>query len=468
MTTEERNTMREQLFNFAGLKHMEGQIHTPRKIAKQMIDSLPDSVWNADTTFLDPATKSGVFLLEIYKKLMNSSDLLEKFPDPDDREQHILQNQLFGIATDELGEMFIRRMMYLDSDINNIVYLGDYIKKSSESIGETLKKEFNGRMKFDVVIGNPPYQESTGEGKQAKPLYHLFVKKADEISSRYSSMIIPSRWLNGGIGLDEFRHEMLNCNNIKYMKDFSDANKVFGNVLISGGVLYYLRDKAYSGECEVEYVADNSSNKMLRYLNGFDTYVRDNRAVSIIEKVGKEKSIENKMSSLNPFGIEANMRGNELPEEKDSCKLLSSGGVGYIELNEVKKGKEYLKAYKTIVAKALSSAKGKVFGTIETLGKNEVCTFSYFIAGCFDNEIEADNLKKYLKTKIVRFMVFQTAVSINISKKNFCFVPLQDFTSASDIDWSQSVSDIDKQLYSKYSLSDDEIKYIESTIKPME
>lgn len=174
------------------------------------------------------------------------------------------------------------------------------------------------------------------------------------------------------------------------------------------------------------------------------------------------------MSSLNPFGIDADMRGYSEKNSIKKYRLLSSGGYGYISEYEIEKGTEYIPYYKVIVAKALSSKPGKILGTTCVLGPDEVCTFSYFIAGHTMDKTKAINLERYLQTKFLRFLLFITTASINTSKKNYEFVPLQDFTSASDIDWSKSVSEIDQQLYKKYGLTQEEIDYIEKTIKPME
>lgn len=361
----------------------------------------------------------------------------------------------------------------------NIRVIPDYINKlkgfnlgsrpdgSQNNILDILNKEFGKEMKFDVVIGNPPYQEESG-GRNAKPLYNDFVTNSYIIANNCVCFITPSRWVNGGIGLDNFREWMLSKDCIQYIRDFRNADKIFNGVLISGGVMYFLINKNYHGECNIQYTDDfNETTSASRSINKYEIYIRDNKAINIIEKIHSEKTLDSIMSNLNPFGIDSDVRGYTEKSIIKNHRLLSSGGYGFIANCEIKKGTEYIPYYKTVVAKALSSKPGKILGTIDVLEPNEVCTFSYFIAGHTASKEKADNLAKYLKTKLSRFLLFITTASINTSKKNYEFVPLQDFTSASDIDWSQSVADIDKQLYRKYNLTQEEIDYIEATIKPM-
>lgn len=307
-----------------------------------------------------------------------------------------------------------------------------------------------------------------GGSINAKPLYNDFVRNTYDMCN-IQCFITPSRWVTGGIGLDSFREWMLSLDCIQYIRDFRDATKIFNGVLISGGVMYYLINKSYHGKCNIEYI-DDFGNKTAydRSVNQYNIYIRDNNAVKIVDKIDKTNTLDTIMSSLNPFGIGADMRGYSESTDINKYRLLSSGGYGYISEYEIEKGTEYLPYYKTVVAKALSSKPGKVLGTIAVLAPDEVCTFSYFIAGHTMYKNKAVNLEKYLQTRFLRFLLFITTASINTSKKNYQFVPLQDFTSSSDIDWSQSVEDIDKQLYKKYNLTPDEIAYIEKTIKPMQ
>jgi len=356
---------------------------TPPWVAKDMVNLLPEEVWNKNTTFLDPACKSGIFLHEIYLKLMETENLIKEFPDKTERRQHILNNQLFGIALNPMCQLTTARTVYgTIKGENNIKLIDNYItivkNKDGRFLKEALEKEFNREMKFDVVIGNPPYQEESG-GRNAKPLYNDFVRNMYDICS-ISCFITPSRWVTGGIGLDSFREWMLSLDCIQYIRDFRNATKIFNGVIISGGVMYYLINKSYHGKCNIEYT-DDFGNKTTynRLINQYSIYIRDNNAVKIVDKVDKTNTLDTIMSSLNPFGIDADMRGYSEPTNIKKYRLLSSGGYGYISEYEIEKGTEYLPYYKTIVAKALSSKPGKILGTTSVLEPNEVCTFSYFV-----------------------------------------------------------------------------------------
>ncbi len=452
---------------------------TPVKVINQMLDMLPAEVWNPSTTFLDPACKGGEFLKAIYDRLMKTESLIALYPNEMARTGHILNNQVFGIALSE--QSLSRANNTLFNLSHNIIRINNFLEilkvkgdnkvlkeGTLYTVPEYIAKEFNRKdMKFDVVISNPPYQEVTG-GRNAKPLYNLFVTSLYDMVRHYICFVTPSRWVNGGIGLDSFREFMLTNKSLQYINDNRSSDSVFRGVIISGGVMFFLINKDYSGKCTIDYTNEfGEQSRRVRYLSDDGVYIRDNIAVGIIGKVKSKDRLEKLMSSLNPFGIDADVRGGQ---ESSVCKhkLLSSGGVGYVADRDILKGHECISYYKTVVAKALSSKPGKVLGTVAVLEPGDVCTFSYFIAGLFKDMEQALNLSIYLQTKFTRFLVFITTASINTSKKNYALVPLQNFSSQSDIDWTQSISDIDKQLYKKYNLSEAEIAYIEKTIKPME
>lgn len=323
-------------------------------------------------------------------------------------------------------------------------------------------------MQFDVIIGNPPYHLDTdGAGKQARPIYHLFIEKAKRLNPRYLTMIIPSRWFAGGMGLDEFREEMLNDNRIRKIVDFSLSTQCFPGVDIAGGVCYFLWEREYSGKCEYTYFDNDNSSTVLRKLNEYNIFVRNNTAVEIIRKIfqRKEKSIKDIMSSLGVFGLGTAERGH-INKTINDYILLSSAGKSYIEKEKVNSGVDYINKWKVIIGKATSAGAAtankdgqrKVIATLEILEPNAVCTFSYFIGGAFDSREEAENCKKYLSSKFSRFLLLQTLSSINITKDRFQFVPIQDFSKP----WT------DEELYKKYGLNDEEIAFIDSMIRPME
>lgn len=477
------------------------EVFTPPKVANAMLDLLPQELFaNPETTFFDPCCKSGVFLREIAKRLLVG--LADKIPDLQRRIDHIFHNQLFGLALTDLTGLTSRRSVYCSKDASG-KYSVSFFKNPQGHIRYTrCEHDFqNGKcrqcgasqseydrgaelethaysfihsdkvfndMQFDVIIGNPPYHLDTdGAGKQARPIYHFFIEQAKKLNPRYLTMIIPSRWFSGGMGLDEFRKEMLSDSHIKRIVDYSLSTECFPGVDIAGGVCYFLWEREYSGECEYTYFDNGAKTTFVRKLNEFEIFVRNNRAVKIIRKIQKkcETSIGNIMSSLGPFGLGTAERGQE-QELQDSYILLSSAGRSFIPKNLVKTGYKYINKWKVIIGKATSAGAAtankdgqrKVIATLDILEPNAVCTFSYFIGGAFSSKHEAINCKTYLATKFSRFLLLQTLSSINITKDRFQFVPVQDFSKP----WT------DAELYEKYGLNDEEIAFIESMIRPME
>lgn len=479
------------------------EVFTPPEIANQMLDLLPAEIWqDSNATFLDPACKSGVFLREIAKRLIVG--LADEFPDLQQRIDHIFHKQLYGIAITELTSLLARRSVYCAKYANspyaitrfadisgNIRFKrlkhnwyngkcafcgasqseyerGDDLESHAYEWIHTLKPEEIFGMEFDVIIGNPPYQMNTGgAGKQAKPIYHRFVTQAKKMNPRYIVMITPSRWFAGGMGLEDYRSEMLNDNRIKYIVDYALSKDCFPGVDIAGGVNYFLWDRQYSGLCNYTFIDSGSSIYLQRALDEYNIFVRDNRAISIVRKVMscKEKSVSTLMSSLGPFGLGTAERGQKYKPIK-GLTLLSSAGKSYISYSAIKTGFEYISKWKVIIGKATSAGAAtankdglrKVIATLEILEPGAVCTFSYFIGGAFDTKKEAENYVSYLATKFTRFLLLQCLSSINITKERFYFVPIQDFSKH----W------IDEELYAKYGLTDEEIDFIESMIKPME
>ncbi len=323
-------------------------------------------------------------------------------------------------------------------------------------------------MKFDVIIGNPPYQlEDGGNSASAKPIYHLFVEQAKKLNPRYLTMIIPSRWFTGGKGLDGFREAMLNDDNIRYMKDFVNAKDCFPGLSISGGICYFLWDRDNKGLCDFISINAGIENRCYRRLNEFPVFVRYNNAVDIIHKIRAfgEQSVMDILSSRNPFGIPTNARG-EKKQFQDCYTLISSQGEGYITPTNVLTNKNTATSYKVMITRIMCEHAGepdkdgffKVLATIKLLRPKEVCTDSYIVAGSYESEDEARNLEEYLRTKFARFLVLQAAASINLSKATYYFVPLQDFSHP----WT------DEMLYEKYGLTEEEIAFIESMIRPMD
>ncbi len=490
------------------------EVFTPPEIVNQMLDMLPQEIFrNPDTTFLDPACKTGVFLREIAKRLLKG--LEPQFPDLQQRVDHVFQKQLFGIAPTELTSLLSRRGIYCSKYPNsefsvtkfntaegNVRYKrifhtwqGEKCKycgasKQQYNRGDDLEtyayefihidnpeKLFN--MKFDVIIGNPPYQLSDGggTGDSAKPIYHLFVEQAKKLKPRYLSMIIPSRWMKGGKGLHAFRKTMVSDPRIKYIYDFEDAKECFSGIHLDGGVHYFLWDSEYNGE--VNYVYKPKEHKAIysfRYLKTdlADTVIRDYRQISIIEKVSNNKKFSQIVSTRNPYGFSADLF-NE-PQHYPAAKLAEEptegfykiygvkgikGGakrtIGYVNFDKNNDRDNNLDKYKLFFSKAYMTT-STIPPEIIVAYPNEICTETFLQIGGFDSQDKTHNCLSYIKTKFFRALLFYNRHSLNISRESFSLIPMQDFSKS----WT------DEELYAKYNLTQEEIDFIESMIKPME
>jgi hypothetical protein len=480
------------------------EVFTPPMLVNQMLDQLPTELWqDKAATFLDPGCKSGVFLREIAKRLDHG--LETQIPDTQSRMNHIFKKQLYGLAITELTALLSRRSAYCSKTANGKYSIcetfdnsqGNIHLKHVEHLWKNGKCEFCGankvnyargeerethayqfihvdtpkeifNMKFDVIIGNPPYQLDTGgTGRQATPIYQLFIQQAQKLKPRYLSMVIPSRWFAGGMGLDKFREAMLQDRSISHMVDYTNAKDCFPGVSISGGVNYFLWDREYDGPCKFTSIHNGRSNTLSRYLNEFPVLVRYNEAEQIILKIKAlgESSLSEIVSAINPFGFPTSARGNK-KRSKGGIKLHSSKGVGYIPKRQLTQGIELANKFKVMVSQTTSEHAGepakdgrfRLFSTVKVLPPGEICTFSYITAGGYDTAVEANNLKDYLLTKFARFMVLQAVSSIHLTKDKFLFLPVQNFKES----WS------DKKLYAKYGLSKDEIEFIDSMMRSME
>lgn len=474
------------------------EVFTPPSLVNDILDLLPEEIWrNANARFLDPVCKSGAFLREIAKRLLNG--LQKNIPNKQERIDHIFSKQLFGIAITELTSLLSRRSVYcskaangkysicesFNNDQGNIyykrtthawesgrcIYCGasqevyerdDVLETHAYNFIHTDKPEKIFEMKFDVIVGNPPYQLSDGGfGKSAAPLYHKFVEQAKKLNPKYLIMIIPSRWFAGGKGLDEFRKGMLNDRRIKRIVDFENANDVFPGVDIAGGICYFLWERDYNGECEITNVINGFETHSIRPLNEFPTLIRNSKAVSIIRKVlsFNEPKMNAMVSSRKPFGISTNGR----PQKTGDIVLRWQKGEGPFKRNDVKVGAEMIDSWKVITSyvgydhagNPGKDGKRKVFSKIDILRPGTICTETYLVIGAFKTEVEAIDLKKYMQTKFFRFLVSQFMYSHHITKESYQFVPIQNFKE----DWT------DKKLYKKYNLNTEEVQVIENAIK---
>ncbi len=477
------------------------EVFTPPKVVNNMLDMFPEEIWsNPDLTFLDPACKTGVFLREIAKRLIVG--LEEKIPDLQERLDHIFHKQLYGIAITELTALASRRSLYCSkyadgkysvSKFNNpngnirfvsmnhawvngkCKYCGasaeQYQRASElethayEFIHTNNPEEIFG-MKFDVIIGNPPYQLSTGGAQaQATPIYNKFVDQARKLRPKYLCMITPSRWFTGGFGLDSFRKTMLEDDSLRIIHDYLDASVCFPGVEIKGGVCYFLWKRDDKGKCMVNtYRGELLSSSMERDLleDGLDFFIRYNEAVPIFKKVKifNEKSLTEIISSQRPFGLPTNFDGFiKDKDETHSIKIYANKKVGYAPLSVITKNSGLIPKYKVLTPKAIGSGDSRTDWVKPILAEpGSACTETYIILGAFDSREEAENLISYTQTKFFHFMLTLKKNTQDALSKAYVAVPLQDFSES----WA------DDKLYKKYNLSPDEVSFINDIITPAE
>ena len=360
---------------------------------------------------------------------------------------------------------------YLDANQRE-KYAYEFIHINHLVLEKHLQKRFfkgDKQMKFDIIIGNPPYQLSTAkDSSQATPIYHLFVEQAISLRPKYICMIIPSRWYSGGMGLDNFRNNMMKDKHIEIINDFPNASDCFPANNISGGVCFFLwnRDSSVKQTKFITHkngIVDSSS----RPLDEFPVLVRYNKAVDIIRKVIalKEPTLESLVSSISPYGIPTNYDFKE-KGGPGYLTTYTSKGIKYVEKKAVTKVSGYENKYKVLVSQTIPGKAGEpgpdglhpvIASTTKVIEKDEICTHSYILIGKFDEKEQADNLLTYLKTLFARFLIYMTVSSIHLSKSSFIFVPAQDF--------SKTLTD--KELFEKYHINEDEISFIKSIIKEM-
>lgn len=507
------------------------EVFTPPEFANRMLDTLAEgwaagndgaNIW-ADSTvrFLDPCTKSGVFLREITSRLIKG--LAQEFPDLQTRVDHILTKQVFGIGITRLTSLLARRSLYCSkhamgehsvtkefaSDDGNIWFertehdwekgkckfcgassesfaRGDdmethaYALIHTNDIKARIAEWFGDEMQFDVIIGNPPYQLNTdGFGTQARPIYQQFVQQAKALEPRYLSMIIPSRWFSGGMGLDDFRESMLNDNRLRSIDDFLTASDVFPGVGLKGGVNYFLWDRDNPGQCRVAtHYKDAAPSVATRPLleDGADIFIRFNAGLSILKKVaavevGNSDSIElpeakkfiNLVSSIGAFGLDSTFRGAEAGSG-DDLKVYRNGGIGYVSRSDVTKELHVFDKWKVFIGRAAPGTGNKdtyphrILSTPFIGEPGSISSWTYMHIGPFETEAEAQSVRSYLMCRLTRFLVLLHKPSADTTRRVYTFVPTQDWTKQ----WT------DEALYQKYGLTDEEIAFIETLVRPME
>jgi site-specific DNA-methyltransferase (adenine-specific) len=494
------------------------EVFTPPELANQILDMLAKSwatkndganIWaDKSVTFLDPCTKSGVFLREITSRLTDG--LKDAIPDLQERVDHILTKQVFGVGitkitsllarrsvycsklangehsiagsfTDEAGNIWFERTQHtwegnkcgfcsapkvvLDrgADVENYAY--PFIHTSDIKIW--LAKKFGENMQFDVVIGNPPYQMKGGAGGSSdSSIYHLFVEQAKKLEPKFLSMVIPSRWLVGGRGLDEFRKEMLGSDDLVSLVDYPISSEVFPGVEVKGGICYFLWEMSHNGPCEVTVVRGDDRRTSTRQLGEFDVFVRDTRGIQILKKVvlPTHVGMDALVSNREPFKLESNFDGFHAKKADGDIALhYIRGGkrlVGFVKRDIITKNTDLIKRWKVLVPKAYGAGETfphQILGKPEVGGPPSACTGSYLVIPAATKS-EAESIESYYRTRFFRFMVSLRKITQDAFSHMYEWVPQQTW----DRKWT------DKELYKKYKLTKEEIEYIESMIRPME
>jgi site-specific DNA-methyltransferase (adenine-specific) len=490
------------------------EVFTPPEFANKMLDTVAGA-WAADSEggniwadktvkFLDPVSKSGVFLREITRRL--TEGLEDEIPELAERVDHILTKQVFGIGITDLTSLLARRSVYCSKDASgphsvaksfttkdgNIWfertehswvrgkcrYCGAsqktldrgeglethaYAFIHTDDINARIAELFGDDMQFDVIIGNPPYQLSTeGYGNQARPIYHQFVEQAKNLDPRYLVMVTPARWFSGGMGLATFRESMLSDRRMRNIVDYPKLYEGFPGVKIRGGISYFLWSREYDGPCEVQTIWDGQPTgpAVARYLDEFDVLIRRNEAVPILEKVRAraEPTLDLRVSSHRPFGLATNFKGKSSSTGMtEPVRLLANQRVDWVERSEIPANDAWIDEWKVFMTRiqGTSAAVETKFLSKPIIGEpGSACTETYLVAGHFDTESEATNYAKYLRTRFVRFLVSLRKPTQDALKPVYAFVP--------DLPVNQEWTDA--KLYQRYGLTDDEISFIESQV----
>jgi hypothetical protein len=506
------------------------EVFTPPEFANRMLDTLAEAwatdrnganLW-ADKTakFLDPCTKSGVFLREITSRL--SKGLATEIPDLKMRVNHILTKQVFGIGITNLTSLLARRSVYCSkdaqgkhsiangfaSDSGNIWFertehtwvddrckfcgagqktfdRGDglethaYAFIHADDIKSRVADIFGGNMQFDVVIGNPPYQLSDdGFGMSAVPIYQHFVQQAKALEPRYLAMVIPARWFAGGKGLDDFRESMLSDDRLRSIDDYLSASDVFPGVGLKGGICYFLWDRDDPGRCRVTtHFKDEPPSIARRQLlePGADVFIRFNEGLAILKKVvavesGKTHSLllpeskrfEHLVSSRKPFGLETTFKGRNSKRPGDLL-IYQNGGTGYVPRSSISTGVDLIDKWKVYAGYAAPGTGNKdtyphrIISTPFIGEPQTISSETYLCIGPFDFKSQAESVLSYLTCRLTRLLILLHKPSQHTTRKVYTFVPTQKWTRR----WT------DEDLYTKYELSTREIAFVEKLVRPM-
>lgn len=507
------------------------EVFTPPEFANRILDTLADAwatsnnganIWaDKNVKFLDPCTKSGVFLREIISRL--NSGLAGEIPNLEERVDHILTKQVFGIGITHLTSLLARRSVYCSkhangqhsiakgfgTDAGNIwfervehtwdggkcTFCGAgqgaldrgaglethaYAFIHTDDIKTRIAELFGDNMQFDVIIGNPPYQlNDGGYGTSAAPIYQMFVEKAKALEPRYLSMIIPARWFAGGKGLDEFRESMLADNRLRSIDDFLSASDVFPGVGLKGGVCYFLWNRDHSGPCRVathfkDWPVSTASRLLLE--KGADVFIRFNEGLSILKKVmvaesGEaatlslpgSKRFDQLVSSRKPFGLETTFKGKSTKSAGDVL-IYQNGGTGYTPRDSISAGTELIDKWKIYIGRAAPGTGNKdtyphkIISTPFIGEPGSISSETYLCIGPFDSKSEAESALSYLSCRLTRLLILLHKPSQDTTRKVYTFLPKQP--------WNRKWTDAD--IYAKYGISDSEIEFIEKVVRPMD
>lgn len=507
------------------------EVFTPPELANRMLDRVAEAwaanndganLWaNKGVRFLDPFTKSGVFLREVTSRL--TEGLEQEIPDLQERVNHILKKQVFGIGITRLTSLLARRSVYcsksangehsivngFDNEAGNIWFertehkwangkcefcgasknaldrggrleTHAYALIHTHDIKTRIAELFGEEMQFDVIIGNPPYQlNDGGYGTSAAPIYHRFVEQAKALEPRYLSMIIPSRWFAGGKGLDDFRESMLSDTRLRSIDDFLSASEVFPSVGLKGGVCYFLWDRDHAGLCHVAtHFKDWPTSQATRPLmeEGADVFIRFNEGLSILKKVVSvetgqtesmalpdEKRFDRLVSSRKPFSLETTFKGRKTRRTGDLL-IYQNGGTGFISRDDVSSAKDLIDKWKIYIGRAAPGTGNRdtyphrILSTPFIGEPGSVCSETYLCIGPFSTQLEAESALSYLTCRLTRLLILLHKPSQDTTRKVYNFVPKQ----AWDKKWT------DRDLYEKYGISKDEIDFIEKIVRPMD
>ena len=493
-------------YDFFDEEHLE-EISEPRLVNRGQVTK--DIFDKKDTHILEVNSKTGLYPLymtySIYRyKLERLKAVKNEISIEDENNLWIetVKNNIFVICKTKMAKYITNRTLlgYKQIDSNSKIGINahcfdDLLKCMTDKTDRFIKRiqrtsfwlnEGNEIMKFDAIVGNPPYMIMDGGAKaSAKPIYNYFIESSKKVKPKYMSFIIPTRWYTGGKGLDDFRKSMLNDKHMELIHDYLTPEYIFSNTNIRGGVCYFLWNKDYNNEVDLIRVVTHQNEKIISdikrkfKIKEVDIFIRDAHAIAILDRILKEKNIDfmtNYISSRKPFGIDGNFTESEsfLSDKNELANIECYGkakSIGYIKKDDVKNHKDWISVWKVYmpyvnnIGTELNDDNQNTF-----IGEpNSVCTETFLVAGAELNlnKYECIALSKYLRSKFARFLHSLAKTSHHATAKTYQFVPLQDFSDESDIDWSKSIAEIDQQLYAKYKFSKDEIDYVESKIKPM-